>query len=492
MFRNPVLLIALALTVSVAGWGIVDNQGLAAFAAREVEIMFTSRGWFVMLTASIMLLVCLWLAFSRHGAIKLGKQDEEPEFSTISWLTMMFAAGMGVGLLFYGSAEPLSHFLFIKSNEPPAIAASYAMLLTYFHWGLHAWAIYGFTALVLAYFSFRRNTSQLVSAPIINIFGVNRWTRAAGGLVDILSIYAIAIGLAGSVAMGVFQVQDGVAMLFALDTSLGLALGVFAILCVSFIVPLTMDLSKGMATLSNIALLIAVGLMVFLILCGPTSSLMNGIVEGIGSYLTKVVPLGFMTYTFFGEEVRGWFSAWTLNYMVWWLAWSPFVGVFIARISRGRTIREFLLGVLLVPTCFSILWFGVFGGVGFYESAAGRLDPTIVQTNINQTSFLVLDNFPLSSLTIAATVVAAFLFIVTSVVSAAFVLSMFSTRGNPDPSVKIKLIWGVILGALGLVMILSDSVDAVRQIIAISASPFVFIVLLLMVCFLKALKKEQE
>jgi glycine betaine transporter len=176
--------------------------------------------------------------------------------------------------------------------------------------------------------------------------------------------------------------------------------------------------------------------------------------------------------------------------MVWWLAWAPFVGVFIARISRGRTIREFLMGVLLVPTCFSILWFGVFGGMGFFEAAAGRLDPNIVQTNINQTTFLLLGTLPLSFLTVTVTIIAAFLFVVTSIVSAAFVLAMFSTEGNPNPSVRIKLIWGVILGALGLVMILSDSVDAVRQIIALSASPFVFIVLLLMVCLFKALKTD--
>jgi len=227
------------------------------------------------------------------------------------------------------------------------------------------------------------------------------------------------------------------------------------------------------------------------LLVGPTSFLMNNITEGIGEYAAAVIPHGFMTYAFHDEAVQSWFGGWTLNYMVWWLAWAPFVGVFIARISRGRTIREFLLGVLLVPTTFSIFWFGVFGGMGFFQGAAHRLDPAIVQTNINQTSFLLLASLPLSKLTVAVTIVAAFLFIVTSVVSAAFVLSMFSTGGNPDPSVRIKIIWGLILGVLGLVMILSDSIEAVRQIIALSASPFVFIVLFLMMCLLKALKKEK-
>jgi glycine betaine transporter len=492
MFRSPLLLIALALTAGVAVWGIVDTQGLADFADQRVKIMFQSRGWFVMLTASTLLLASLWLAFSRYGSIKLGRDDESPEFSTVSWLTMMFAAGMGVGLLFYGSAEPISHFLFLKDYTNPERAASAALQLTYFHWGLHAWAIYGFTALVLAYFGFRRNTSQMVSAPVISVFGRSRWTRTIGWLFDLLSIYAISIGLAGSVAMGVFQVQDGIATLFGIaHPGLGLALGVFVLLCLAYLVPLTVDLGKGMARLSNTAILLAVGLMVYVLLVGPTSFLMNTITEGIGEYASAVIPHGFMTYAFYDEAVQSWFGGWTLNYMVWWLAWAPFVGVFISRISRGRTIREFLLGVLLVPTTFSIFWFGVFGGMGFFEGAAAKLDPAIVQTNINQTSFLVLENLPLSNLTVAVTIVAAFLFIVTSVVSAAFVLSMFSTGGNPDPSVRIKLIWGLILGVLGLVMILSDSIDAVRQIIALSASPFVFIVLFLMMCLLKALKKEK-
>jgi len=492
MFRNPLLLIALALTAGVAIWGIVDTRGLADFADQRVKIMFQSRGWFVMLTASILLLASLWLAFSRYGTIKLGRDDESPEFSTISWLTMMFAAGMGVGLLFYGSAEPISHFLFLEDYTNRERAESAALQLTYFHWGLHAWAIYGFTALVLAYFGFRRDTPQMVSAPVISVFGRSRWTRTLGWLFDLLSIYAISIGLAGSVAMGVFQVQDGIATLFNIEhPGLGLALAVFGILCLAYLVPLTVDLSKGMATLSNTAIFLAVALMVYVLLIGPTSFLMNNITEGIGEYAAAVIPHGFMTYAFYDEAVQSWFGGWTLNYMVWWLAWAPFVGVFIARISRGRTIREFLLGVLLVPTTFSIFWFGVFGGMGFFQGAAAKLDPTIVQTNINKTSFLLLENLPLSNLTVAVTIVAAFLFIVTSVVSAAFVLSMFSTGGNPDPSVRIKLIWGVILGVLGLVMILSDSIDAVRQIIALSASPFVFIVLFLMMCLLKALKKEK-
>lgn len=493
MFRNPLLLTALSLTAAVSVWGLADPQGLASFATNIVRVTLHSRGWFVMLTVSLLLIVSIWLALSRYGLIKLGTPSDEPEFSTFSWLAMMFAAGMGVGLLFYGAAEPISHYLFIQEGMPAYEAASMALFITYFHWGLHAWAIYGLTALVIAYFTFCRQAPPLLSSPVLVVFGDRPWTRATGWIMDLLAIYAIAIGLSGSIALGVFQVQDGVAKLFSIEgAGLGLGLIIFSVLCLSYILPLMVDLSKGMAILSNTAILIAVSLMVFVLLAGPTQFFMRGIVEGFGDYFTRALSHGFRTFTFYDKAVDQWFNDWTLNYMLWWLAWAPFVGVFIARISKGRTIREFILGVLLAPTVFSIFWFGIFGGMGFYQGAANRLDPTIVQTDINSTTFLLLETMPLSGLTITATVVAAFLFIVTSVVSAAYVLAMFSTGGNQDPPVKIKLTWGLILGVLGLVMILSGSVGAVRQIIALSANPFVFIILFLVMCLLKALKMERR
>ena len=237
---------------------------------------------------------------------------------------------------------------------------------------------------------------------------------------------------------------------------------------------------------------VAGGLMIYILLFGPTHFLMGGIVQALGEYLAGVFAQGFRTFTFLDDRVGNWFQSWTLTYMVWWLAWAPFVGVFIARISKGRTIREFLCGVILVPTAFSILWFGVFGGVGFYGVLNLEMPVLdVVRDNVSGVTFYVLKQFPLSFLTIAAVVVAAFLFIVTSVVSAAFVLGMFSTGGDLNPSTRVKLSWGVVLGGLGLVMILSGSIDAVKSIIALGALPFVFIVLLLVVCLLKALKAER-
>lgn len=491
--KNPLLIVAFCVTGAVAAWGIVDNESLAVFAAKLVHIQFTSRAWFIMLTVTFMLVIALWLAFSRYGQVKLGKDDDEPEFSTLSWLTMLFSAGMGVGLLYWGTAEPLTHYLALtEGGVDPRQAAGQALFITNFHWGLHAWAIYAVTGLIIAYFGFRLDCPSLISAPITRVFGNGKIPTGIGWLADLLAIVAVAIGLGGSIAMGAFQIKEGVdAWLELEDTGLGLTLLIFALLIAAYILPLTVDLSRGMALLSNAAMGIAGGLMIFILLAGPTHYIMGGVTEVTGAYFWNAFVHGFRTFTFMDEKVESWFQAWTLTYMVWWLAWAPFVGVFIARISKGRTIREFILGVILGPTLFSVLWFGIFGSIGFH-TALNTEAPILelVKNNASAVTFYVLNNLPLAKLTIFAVVAAAFLFVITSVVSAAFVLGMFSTKGDLNPPVRVKLLWGAVLGGLGLVMILSGSIDAVKSIIALGALPFVFVVLLLVVCLLKALKTE--
>ncbi len=494
VFFSPLMLVALGCTGSIAAWGLVDAGGLAAKAASLVDIQFASRAWFIMLAVSFMMLISIWLAFSRYGSIRLGADDDRPEFSTISWLTMLFAAGMGVGLLFWGSAEPLTHFDLISRYENPGKAASYALFVTNFHWGLHAWAIYALTGLVFAYFGFRRGVPALIGAPIVATFGHNRLTRSVSWLSDLMAIVAIAIGVGGSIAMGVFQVQDGIDALFGLGkTGMGVTAAVFAALCLAYFPPLVVDLSSGMAKLSNAAMAVAAALLLYVLIVGPTHYIMGGIVQGLGEYFSGALMQGFRTYTFLDEHINDWFASWTLTYMVWWIAWAPFVGVFIARISRGRTIREFILGVILGPTLFSILWFGVFGSAGFNGVLGGDTElMEVVRNSVSSVTFFMLDNLPLSWLTILLVVVAAFLFIVTSVVSAAFVLGMFSTGGDLNPGARIKLSWGIILGALGVVMILSGNIAAIKSIIALGALPFVWVMLLLVVCLLKTLKSEFE
>ncbi|GAA6158082.1 BCCT family transporter [Ruegeria sp. HU-ET01832] len=490
---SPLLAIALALSAAIAVWGLADPQGLGKLAAAAVATQFNSRGWFIMLEVSGLLFVALFLAFSRFGNTRLGKDTDTPEFSTPAWIAMLFAAGMGVGLLFYGAAEPLTHFEVLRQYRDEPEAASYAMFVTYLNWGFHAWAIYGIVALVIAYFAYRKGRALLLSAPVLDTFGDMRWTRSLGWLFDLLSIVAIAVGLAGSMAMGVFQIQTGLAGLIGVENPDTLTIPVFVALCVAFIIPLRKDLGDGMALLSNAAMLIAVSMMIYLLLLGPTSFLMNDIVAGFGRYLFEVLPAGFSTAEFFDDIIVDWFQGWTLNYMIWWLAWSPFVGIFIARISRGRTIREFLVGVIVAPTLFSILWFGIFGGLGFYDALRQDAELSAINAqNLDATTFALLERFPLDGVTRAATVLAAFLFVITSVVSAGFTLAMIGTGGDENPSPRIRTIWGAILGALGLAMIFVGDIGLVRSIIALSAIAFVFIVPVLVICLIKSLAREDR
>lgn len=489
---NALLACSVAVIAAVGIWGVVDPAGMVSGASAVVAETFRSRGWFIMLSVTGMLVFVSVLAVSRYGDIRLGADDDRPEFSTVSWLTMLFAAGMGVGLLFWAAAEPLTHFRLIRAGRPDPEAADMALFITNFHWGLHAWAIYGATALAIAYFSFRRGTPMLVGAPFRDLFGDEAWARVVAWLSDFLAIVAIAIGVGGSIAMGVFQVADGVDLLGGGDgASAWLILAVFLVLVAGYMPPLMVDLGAGMARLSNAAMAISALLILYVILVGPTQFLMNSILAGFGTYLSEVFPHGFRTFPFFDTAVEGWFQDWTLTYMVWWLAWGPFVGVFVARISRGRTIREFVCGVLIGPTLFSVVWFGAFGGIGLFDSLHGEGGlAELTASNVERVTFVLLEMLPLTAVTSGATIVAAFLFIVTSVVSAAFVLGMFSSGGDPDPSRRIKLVWGALLGLLGYAMILSGSVDAVKKVIALGAMPFVFITVLLLVCLVRALGRE--
>ena len=489
---NALLLCSLAVISVVGIWGVIDIDSLVDWARGIVRQTFHSRGWFVMLAASAMLIACLFLAFSRYGEIRLGRDDERPEFSTPSWIAMLFSAGMGVGLLFWAVAEPLTHFHFVSQYAPEFIAAEEALLATNFHWGLHAWAIYGTVALAIAFFAFRHDAGMVVSGPLTVLFPQERWARIVGWLSDFFAIIAIAIGVGGSMAMGVFQVADGVAVMSGLSEPGTLIVGGVLVAMIATYTPaLLIDLGSGMSRLSNTAMLIAIALVIYTVVLGPTQYLLNSVLSGFGNYVTEVIPRGFETFVFYGDAVDQWFSDWTLTYMVWWIAWGPFVGVFVARISRGRTIREFVLGVLFAPTLFSVLWFGAFGGIGLFGALEGTGELlAMTQTNVERVTFELLARLPLTGPTTVATIVAGFLFIVTSVVSAAFVLGTFSTNGDPDPAPRVRLIWGALLGLLSVAMILSGSVESVKILISLGALPFVFISVLLLVCLIRGLRLE--
>ncbi len=488
---RSVFVISLILCGAVAVWGIADSEGLSAAGTAFQETVLDALGWLVMGSVTAFLVLGIWLALSRYGRIRLGKQDSRPEFSTLSWLSMLFAAGMGVGLLFWGAAEPVLHYA--SPPVPPGgtpTAARQAMVQTLFHWGLHAWAVYSIGGLVLAYFGFRRGQPYLPGAPLRAVF-TGAWVKPVAGAADLIGVLAVAAGVAGSVGMGIFQLESGLGVVLGVPTgTLWVPVLILVTLFLAYMASATTGLDKGIKWLSNINMATAVLLMVFLVLAGPTSFLLDVCVTAAGDYVAALPTMSLRLFPF--RDLDAWTSGWTLTYFIWWIAWAPFVGVFIARISRGRTIREYVVGVTLAPTVFSVLWFGVFGGTGIYEElhgAGGVAD--LVSEDVTTALFALYERIPLTAVLSGVTIGLLFIFLVTSCDSATYVLGMLTSGGALVPPTRRKILWGVAIAALGAALMLTGNIEVLKAVVVTGAVPFAFVMLLQVVALLRALGDEK-
>jgi len=486
--------VALPLCAAVAVLGILSPALLEAWARGLVGTAFRGLDWFFLATTSSLVLLALWLGFGRYGSVVLGRPGDRPEFSTASWLSMLFAAGMGVGLLFWGVAEPVNHFA-----SPPlgpggtSEAARDAAVYTIFHWGLHAWGIYCLSGLVLAYFGFRYGAPHLAGTPIRAMFA-GRWVGPVAWLADLIAVLAVAFGVAGSTGTGVMQIQAGLHAVGGVPLqSLTWAFGILLALMAVYIGSAITGLDKGIKWLSNLNMLLAVAMVAFLLVVGPTAYLFQGLFTALGDYLSSLISLSLRLFPYEqpGQWPGKWLETWTLTNFVWWIAWAPFVGVFVARVSRGRTVREFVMGVLFVPSLFSLLWFVVFGGTAIHEElfGAGGME-RLVREDVTAALFALFDRLPAAALLGAVAVFLAFIFLVTSLNSATFVLGMLTSRGSPDPAISRQLAWGLGLGALGAALLLSGNVHALRAVSISGAVPFILILLLQVVALLRALRAE--
>ncbi len=442
-------------------------------------------GWLVLLVCMLFVVGCGYIAFSRYGELRLGGPDEQPQFSYLSWIAMLFAAGIGAGLVFYGAAEPLLHYM----NPPPAVnaiegvaeQARRAMAISYFHWGIHAWCIYAMAALAVAYFAFHRNTPMLPSAPITQ-HPIGRT------VIDSMAIIAVVFGLVSSLCQGVLQVTNGIADGSEADT-LTVQLGVLAALFVCYMTSASTSLSKGIKILSDTNIVIAVLFMLFILFAGPTQFIMESFVSGIGDYLDQFFYLSFNVRYF--TDAGGWTEDWTITYFLWWIAWAPFVGVFIARISRGRTLREFLLGVVLVPTVFSALWFATLGGTSIHLETITNPGFGAVVESPQATTYALLEALPMAELSSGIMVLLLFIFLVTSADSGTFVLGMFSSHGSLNPSVRQRLFWGVVVGLVTAGSLATGmGLHLYRAITIIGAIPYMFIMCWQMLALIKALRED--
>jgi glycine betaine transporter len=482
--------LSLLVCAAIGIWGVVAPDHMARAVNGLTGFALTSLDWFFLVLCTSFVILGLILAIGPYGKIKLGKDDEEPEFSTISWLAMLFAGGMGAGLLFWGAAEPLYHF-----SNPPGIeaktgeAARLAMVLTNLHWGLHAWSIYAVCALVIAYFVFRRGRPGLISTPLRYAFR-GRLTGTLATVADTLGVVAVILGLAGSLALGTLQVRAGLGEVFSTPPTEWLSVLIVGVLAVCFFASASTGLGQGIKILSNLNMAIAVAIMFFILVVGPTQFILATFTTTLGDYLNNLASISFRLYPY--EGLTDWTASWTLTYLIWWLAWGPFVGIFIARISRGRTIREFLVGVVLVPSVFSMLWFATFGGAGLYiemQGPGGLAD--LVSDDVTKALFALFGYFPLSEILSLAALLLIFVFLVTSADSGTFVVSMMTSNGNLDPSVALKLVWAVVITAITIATLFTGSVGVAKSLAVSGAIPFSIVLLLQLVAFLRTLRDEE-
>jgi len=486
-----VLVVSFLIIFGFGILGLVAPDFVNGTTTSLVNYLLDTVGWLYLLLATSFLLLSICLAVGPYGHVRLGPDDSRPEFSTASWLAMLFAGGMGAGLVFWGVAEPVSHYAFPPGDTPPSSPASarQAMVLVNLHWGLHAWAIYAVCSLVLAYFMFRRQMPGLISTPIRATLPASRATRVLGFASDIIAVFAVVFGLTGTLVLGVLQVRAGITEVFAISPTTGMSVLILIILTVSYLISASTGLSKGIQFLSNLNIAIVIVLMVVVLLFGPTSYILDGFINSIGDYLAELPAMSFRLLSW--ENQMDWTSSWTLTFLIWWVAFGPFVGIFIARISRGRTIREFCLGVILVPTLFSMFWFAVFGGTGIWiENSAGGGLAGMISEDVTTALFAFLDYFALGAFLRILALLLIVIFLITSADSGCFVISMMTSEGRLNPGTWLKLGWGLTIALLTLAVLLSGSVDVAKSMSIFGALPFTLILLIQIVGFLRALREE--
>ncbi|MBA8759099.1 BCCT family transporter [Staphylococcus schleiferi subsp. coagulans] len=491
---SPVFLISAIIVFAIVLVGVFIPTQFGEFT-NTIKLWITDKlGWYYLILTTIIVFFCIFLIFSPIGKLKLGRPHDKPEFNTISWFAMLFSAGMGIGLVFYGAAEPISHFASPPNADPKSTEAfTESLRATFFHWGFHAWAVYGVVALALAYAQFRKGEPGLLSKTLRPILG-DHVDGLVGTIIDVLAVFATVIGVAVSLGMGALQISGGLHYLFGTPNNIVTQSIIIVVVTILFIMSAWSGLSKGIQYLSNLNIGLGTLLLIAGLIVGPTILILNMFTSSTGSLLNSFLFNSFDAAPT-NPQKREWMTNWTLYYWGWWLSWSPFVGVFIARVSKGRSIREFISGVLLVPVIVSFVWFSVFGVLGI-ETAKKHTE--IFKMSPETQLFGVFHHVPLGMvLSIIALLLIASFFI-TSADSATFVLGMQTTYGSLNPSAVVKVTWGVAQSLIAFVLLLSGGGDgaaglnALQSAAIISALPFSLIVILMMISFYKDANKERK
>lgn len=466
----------------------LPKQAQALFTVMQTSIV-DNGSWFYVLTVAFIFFFIIFLGLSRYGDIRLGPDHATPDYSLVTWLSMLFAAGMGIGLMFFGVAEPLMHYLSPPTADVGSVAAvQEAMKMTFFHWGLHAWAIYAIVALVLAYFSYRHSLPLTLRSALFPLIG-ERIYQWPGHLVDVFAVVSTVFGVATSLGLGASQVNAGFGYLFNIDVSTTNQILIMTGIVGLAIISVATGLDKGIKILSETNMVLAVILLLLIFVLGPTVFLLQAYLQNIGDYVADIIH---NTFNLFAYKKTDWIGGWTIFYWGWWLAWAPFVGLFIARISRGRTIREFIIGVMLIPTVFTLFWMTIFGNSAIdlvHNQGVVELGE-MVSKDSSVALFVFLENFPLASVLSFFSVLMIVIFFVTSCDSGAMVVDMLCSHGSNETPLWQRIYWAVGIGMVAAILLLAGGLNALQTMTIASALPFSIVLLLAIAGLIKSLRVE--
>lgn len=493
--RKPVFIPAALLIVLMIGFSVLFAKTAEDAFERLNSAITDGVGWWYILVATVFVAFAIYCGASRIGNIRLGRDDETPEFGVLSWFTMLFSAGMGIGLVFYGVAEPLSHYVTppVAGGVPGSTdaAANQALELTLYHWGLHAWAIYVVVGLGLAYMTYRKGRPLSVRWLLEPLLGRKRIEGGVGHAIDVVAIVGTLFGVATSLGFGVQQISAGLGYLGWFETNNWLVVGLIVVVTGMATFSVVSGVSRGLKWLSNINMGLAAALAVFVLIAGPTLFLLQSWVQNLGGYIQSFPELMLRTSPFAAD---GWTGAWTIFYWGWWMSWAPFVGMFIARISRGRTIREFVFGVLLAPTVIGSLWFTIFGDAGILRQRnEGTMTNAEGAVDVDTSLFQLLDGLPLATITSVLAILVIVFFFVTSSDSGSLVIDILSTGGDLETPKITRVFWSVLEGIAAAVLLLiggSGSLTALQTASIATAVPFSVVLVLACVSMLKAFRYD--
>lgn len=487
-----VFYISLFLLLIFVGIGADRPEQLTFWSKKALDFTTLHFGWLYLFATTGFLIFCLYVAFTDYGLIRLGIEGEEPEFSYLAWLGMIFSAGMGVGLVFWGVAEPMTHYidppLGLAEPRTPQ-AANVAFRYSLFHWGFHQWANFAIVGLAIAFVRFRRRHGGLFSETFRSTLG-KLVDGPLGYAIDILAVVTTTFGVATTLGLGTIQINSG------LGTTMGIAFGsqqqlvILSGVALVFILCALTPLERGVRYISNLNMLLAAVLLLFVFFAGPTPFITAVMSTAVGEYFSHMVNMSLAMSPFTGDD---WVERWTIFYWAWGLSWAPFVGSFIARISRGRTIREFILGVIGVPVVLSVIWFATFGGSAFYYEIFGHAGiADAVSIEISSALFSTLEQLPLAHIAGPLAVILIILFVITSANSATFVLGMFTTKGVLDPRRMVRVTWGIVQVMVAAVLLISGGLEALQTMSIIAAFPFMFLMIFMAGALLRGLQDERR